>query len=165
MAVDEREIRSESRSVRLRRFREGEARIEHELGLLSGATVDQMPAVLVADGHRRKALQLLRPLWTDAVPRAVIAEARRIGNEPLRAEAVAEEDRLASVPGMTEIPHLVAADDDGVISLGGLGFMEREAPRARKPRDHVDEPAHLGPIAGELMRGGAFGKLGLQRAF
>src|SRR5438270_8472468 len=127
--------------------------------------MDQVPAVLVADGYRRKALQLLRPLWGDAVPRAVIAEARRIGNEPLRAEAVAEEDRLAAVPGMTEIPHFVAADDDGVISLCGFRLVERETPRAREPRDRVDEPAHLGPIAGQVVRRPSPRKLGPKPSF
>jgi hypothetical protein len=42
----------------------------------------------------------------------VIAEACGVGDDPVGFQAGAVENRLLPVPGMSEVPHLVAADDD-----------------------------------------------------
>jgi hypothetical protein len=122
MAVDDCDRRM-TVSVRLRRIRKGEAGIEDQLCVLTRAAADQVPAVLVADRDGGKVLQLLRPLRRDSVPGAVIAEACGISDQPVSPEAVAEKDRLAAVPGVAEVPNLVAAYDDRVICVRGFGLM------------------------------------------
>src|SRR5206468_8733260 len=107
------------------------------------AAGDEMPAILIAHRQGREAIQLAGPAGVYPVPGAVVAEARCIGNQPIGPEAVPEEDRLAAVPGMTEIPDLVAADDDCVIVARRLRLVEREATRARQGGDRVDELAGL----------------------
>ena len=94
----------------------------------------------------------------------MIAEARRIGDQLAGREAVAEEDRLAAVPGMAEIPDLVAADHDRIIFARRLGLVQREALRQRQVGDGRDEPPGLRRILLELMARSSVRKRRLQRA-
>ena len=71
------------------------------------------------------------------------AEARRIRDEPSRADAVAEEEPAAAVPGMAEIPDLVAPHDDAVEALQLGRVLEREPARERQRREGVEELADL----------------------
>ena len=123
-----------------------------------------MPAVLVADGQRRKSCQFARPVGVYSVPRAVVAEARGIGDQAGSFETIAEEDRLAAVPGMTEVPDLVAADDDRVIASRRGRLMQREAPGQGQPGDRVDEAAGLLRVALQFAPRSTPGERRLQRA-
>src|SRR5438270_6433372 len=110
-------------------------------------------------------MELACPCRVDAVPRAVIAEARSIGNQPFGLEAVAEEDRLAAVPGVAEVPHLVAADDDRVVPAGGFRLVKRESRGTGQLSNRVDELACFLVVVAKLASGGSLRKLGLKRAF
>src|SRR3954451_6164267 len=65
---------------------------------------------------------------------------------------------------MTEVPDLIAADDDRVIVAGGFRLVQREEARARQGRDRIDELADLRTILGQLAARRPLGQLGLKRA-
>src|SRR5256885_64369 len=65
---------------------------------------------------------------------------------------------------MTEVPDLIAADDDRVIVAGRFRLVQREAPRAGQGSDRIDELAGLRTILRQFPARGPFGQLGLKRA-
>ena len=141
-----------------------QAWIEHQLRFAAGPALHQMPTVTIAHGKGGEAIEAGCPLSIDPVPCAVISEACGIGNQPARLDAVAEEQRLAAVPRVTEVPDLVAADDDGVIVVHRLRLVQREAFRKRQRADRRPELACLGGIEPQFRTRRSLGQLGLQCA-
>src|SRR5687767_15920248 len=91
------------------------ARIKDNGGVDSDPSLQQFPAVAVSNRQGCELAELCRPVLVNAVARTVIPKTCCVGGETVGLQALAEEDRPAAEPGMAEVPHLVAADQDGVV--------------------------------------------------
>lgn len=80
------------------------------------------------------------------------------------AQAVTEEDRAGGVPGVAEVPDLVAADNHRVMLARLLRPVEREARGLRQAIEGVQEGAGLGGVARQVGARGADGQLRLEGA-
>src|SRR3546814_18096217 len=60
----------------------------------------------------------------------VIAETCGIGNKFFGPQSRTIKDRIASIPGMLQVPYLVAANDHEVIAVQPAGIVQSEAIRA-----------------------------------
>src|SRR5438270_419674 len=65
---------------------------------------------------------------------------------------------------MTEVPDLIATDDDRVKVAGGFRLVQREAARTGQGGDRIDELAGLRTILRQFAARRPFWQLGLKRA-
>src|SRR5688500_14609827 len=92
--------------------RELKTGVEANGGIDSDPSLQQFPAVAVSNRQGCELAELCRPVLVNAVARTVIPKTCCVGGETVGLQALAEEDRPAAEPGMAEVPHLVAADQD-----------------------------------------------------
>src|SRR5438270_14062383 len=141
-----------------------QARVQYDLRLSVGPVADEMPAVFIAHGNGREPVELAGPIGMNPVPGTVITKARGIRDQSVTLEVIAEENRVAAVPGMAEVPDLIAADHDCVVFASQFRLVKREAGGPRQCRERVDEFSGLQPIVAQLVARRSLGELGLQSA-
>src|SRR5690606_31913420 len=101
------------------------------------------------------------PIAAQAALRNVAAEAGRVRHEASRPDPIAEEERVAAVPRVGEVPDLVTPDDHDVEGLEARRTVQVEATGAGQGAVGEEKAAHLERIPRAVR--GATG-LWLQRA-
>ena len=150
MAVDQEErlLRIGGRDID--RVGELQTRVQHQCWCARQRAGDQRVRVGVAHGNGGEPLQPARPPAVQAVCGIVIAKAGGVGHQPVGLESYAKEGRLVPVPGMLEVPDLVAADNDRVIGARLAGAVEAEAPGQRQRCECRFECAALALVGGQV---------------
>jgi len=112
----------------------------HDERCIEPRRVPQDPTrVLVTDGDRVESTEPVRPLAPETPLRPVVPEARGIRHELVRPQPLAVEDVGAAVPGVGQVPHLVAPDDDDVIYLEVVRSLQREPRGSGQRGDGAEE--------------------------
>src|SRR3546814_15783753 len=91
---------------------------------------DQRARIVIANGNPGEISQLVRPIAVQPVRCIVIAKARGIGNKFFGPQSRTKQDGIASLPGMTKLPHFVAATDTEVIAVQPVRLVPSDATRA-----------------------------------
>src|SRR3546814_20297835 len=85
--------------------------------LLAKRVTDQLTRIFIANGNPGEIPQLVRPIATQPLRCIVIAETCGIGNKFFGPQSRTIQDRIASIPGMLQVPYSVAANDHEVIAV------------------------------------------------
>ncbi len=121
-------------------------RIEHQRRVEFERIGNDPARIGVAHGDVVEGLELLDPGRFESAGRGMVAEARRIGGAAAGLEPVAIKDRLPAIPGMSQVPHLVAAHQHQIDRIGGLRRVEAERARQRQLLEGGEELAGLAGI-------------------
>src|SRR5690606_3222680 len=109
-----------------------QAGVQNQFRLTADGIADKPGAVAVANRYHIEIRQAGGPSSRQGGRCVLVAETRRVGNKSASVDAAAIEDGMITIPGMSQIPHLVAANDDQVPPARHICSIEIESVRSRE---------------------------------
>src|SRR5205085_8801654 len=103
-----------------------QARVEDQRRVGTDAFVYELAGVVIAYRNGLEPPQTLTPALLERRVGVVAAETRRVRDQTIGAPPLAEKGGHAAIPGMVQVPYLVAADDERSKGARVFGRFERE---------------------------------------